>query len=174
MGFLYPSPQLGVSPLQASAPAHSGAGFHLMQVYTFLQIVSSVAGVLILCLWIRSWYRATRPAPQPLPTALASGTKDAGFDCDPRCVNRRRCAAWAATYRNPAPPVLYGSVCSRCRGYRRRPIVVATCGMGSAHPRRTRSKYAAIRTHTPLVRSILPTLCSLLPTPFSLFPVFSA
>lgn len=50
-------------------------GFHLMQIYSFLQIVSSVAGVLILCLWIRSWYRATQPAPQPLRTALLPAQK---------------------------------------------------------------------------------------------------
>ncbi len=50
-------------------------GFHLMQVYSFLQIVSSVAGVLILCLWIGSWYRATQPAPQPLHTALLPAQK---------------------------------------------------------------------------------------------------
>lgn len=50
-------------------------GFHLMQVFSFLQIVSTVAGVLILCLWILSWYRATRPSPQPLHTALLPAQK---------------------------------------------------------------------------------------------------
>ncbi len=50
-------------------------GFHLMQVFTFLQMVSSVAGILILCFWIRSWYRAARPASQPLHTALLPAQK---------------------------------------------------------------------------------------------------
>ncbi|MGA9783742.1 MAG: DUF4184 family protein [Terracidiphilus sp.] len=48
---------------------------HRMSVYTFLQIFSSVAGVLILWLWLRSWYRATPPGPLPLLNGLPRSQK---------------------------------------------------------------------------------------------------
>lgn len=49
--------------------------FHLMPMYAFLQMFSSVAGVLILGFWVRSWYRATPPAPEPFETPMASAPK---------------------------------------------------------------------------------------------------
>lgn len=49
--------------------------FHQMEIYSFLQMLSSVVGVLILFLWIRSWYRATPPSPHPLQTVLPRAQK---------------------------------------------------------------------------------------------------
>ncbi len=48
---------------------------HPMPLYAFLQMFSSVAGVLILFLWIRAWYRTTPLGIRPLQTALPRAHK---------------------------------------------------------------------------------------------------
>jgi hypothetical protein len=48
---------------------------HRMHVYTFLQLVSSIAGLVIVFCWILDWYRNTAPGPQPLRAPISPGQK---------------------------------------------------------------------------------------------------
>jgi hypothetical protein len=49
--------------------------FHPVPLSTFLQLFSSLAGVLIVGLWIHSWYRNTPPNPKPLKTFWTTAHK---------------------------------------------------------------------------------------------------
>jgi len=48
---------------------------HRMHVYTFLQLISSIAGLAIVLYWIVDWYRNTPPSRRPLRTIISPAQK---------------------------------------------------------------------------------------------------
>ena len=170
-GIPLPIPATGCITTSDFCIGNCGARVPPHAIYSFLQIVSSVAGVLILCLWIRSWYRTTRPAPQPFEIPLRSASK--ALILTVIVIVSVVGGLLRALLRTGIPHETYildpfaadaDSHCCRLN-------VVAAGGMGSVDARWIGGKCARIGTHQPLVRADRHS--SALPTPFSLFPVFS-